>query len=259
MAIRERLASLPVREIGLLAIVAVGFGLGFGVVGWATAPLVGSAAAPAPTSRAHAVSAVPVEAGTPEASDPGAGDPGAIDAVAPTAEAGETTPAGDVATPAADASERERADPSLVEALRERHLTLPVEGIDREALYDSFDDPRSGGRTHRAIDIMAPRGTPVFAVEDGTIAKLDDDQGGGGTVVYQYDPERRFVYYYAHLESWAEGLEEGARVGRGQVIGYVGTTGNAPPGAPHLHFAITVLDEEGRWWGGVPIDPFGLF
>lgn len=241
------LASLAAtRETGLLLLVALGFGLGFGVAAWATAPLVEPE--PAPASRS---SVVP---GAPSATAPASGEA----ADPPEREA---TPAGREAESASDPSEvgpGPRLGP-LVAELREKHLTLPVEGVERDALYDSFDDPRSGGRTHEAIDIMAPRGTPVFAVEDGTIARLDDSQGGGGIVIYQYDPDRRFVYYYAHLETWVEGLEEGDRVGRGQVIGYVGTTGNAPPDAPHLHFAITVLDERGRWWGGTPIDPFGLF
>lgn len=259
---RARTGSLRSREIGLLAVVALGFGLGFGVVAWATAPLAEPGDAPA--SRARAVPAIPA-GGTLAAGDAESAGPAGVGAARSETgadEASETTPTSAVAEPADDAAERKPPDPELpplAAAIRARHLTLPVEGVDRDALYDSFDDPRADDRTHHAIDIMAPRGTPVFAVEDGTIAKLDDDQPGGGIVVYQYGPERRFAYYYAHLEAFADGLDEGARVGRGQVLGYVGTTGNARSDAPHLHFAIFAMDEDGRWWDGTPVNPFGLF
>lgn len=143
--------------------------------------------------------------------------------------------------------------------LESRELLLPVRGVEPTDLYDSFDDPRGGGRVHEAMDIMAERGTPVYAVEDGRIARLDPLQRGGGTTVYQLDPDERFVYYYAHLERFADGLEEGVRVERGQVIGYVGSTGNAAAHAPRLHFAIHRATEPDRWWEGEAINPFGLW
>jgi murein DD-endopeptidase MepM/ murein hydrolase activator NlpD len=122
-------------------------------------------------------------------------------------------------------------------------------------LVQSFSDPRGTARHHEAIDIPAPRGTPVLAVEDGTIARLFYSQAGG-TTIYQFDPSERFCYYYAHLDRYAEGLAEGQEVSKGQVIGYVGVSGNAPKETPHLHFAIFRLTSAKRWWEGTPIDPF---
>jgi murein DD-endopeptidase MepM/ murein hydrolase activator NlpD len=141
--------------------------------------------------------------------------------------------------------------------LRQRVLTLPVQGIDSDDLTGSFDDKRGEGRRHEAIDILAPRNTPVLAVEDGTIARLFTSKAGGLTV-YQFDPGSTYAYYYAHLERYAPGLKDGTRVRRGQVVGYVGTSGNAPPDTPHLHFAIFKLADKKRWWEGTPIDPFAI-
>jgi murein DD-endopeptidase MepM/ murein hydrolase activator NlpD len=143
-----------------------------------------------------------------------------------------------------------------VEALRGRGLDVPVEGIDRDDLHDTFSDRRGIGRKHEALDIMAPRGTPVVAVEDGTVVKLFLSQGGGGITIYQFDPSMRYSYYYAHLDRYATGLKEGQSVRRGQVIGYVGSTGNASPNAPHLHFGIFRLTPERQWWKGEPINPY---
>jgi murein DD-endopeptidase MepM/ murein hydrolase activator NlpD len=147
----------------------------------------------------------------------------------------------------------EMLDEVAVEELRQRRLSVPVSGVERRALTGSFDEQR-GTHKHEAIDILAPRNTPVVAVEDGTIARLFFSEAGG-TTVYQFDPAVRYVYYYAHLERYARGLTEKGRVVRGQVIGYVGTSGNAPTGTPHLHFAIFKLTEQKRWWEGAPIDP----
>lgn len=146
-------------------------------------------------------------------------------------------------------------DGAIVERLRERRLTVPVQGIDASRLVQSFDDDRGGSRKHEAIDILAPRHTPVVAVEDGTIARLFSSKAGGITI-YQYDPAERLVYYYAHLERYADGLTEGGAVRRGQVIGFVGTSGNAPPNTPHLHFAIYEMTDRKRWWEGRPVDPY---
>jgi murein DD-endopeptidase MepM/ murein hydrolase activator NlpD len=110
-------------------------------------------------------------------------------------------------------------------------------------------------RRHEAIDILAPRGTEVLAVEDGEIAKIFTSDAGGLTL-YQFDPSETFVYYYAHLDSYAPGLKEGMRLRKGDVVGTVGTTGNAPKNTPHLHFAIAKLDPDKRWWGGTALDPF---
>ena len=114
-----------------------------------------------------------------------------------------------------------------------------------------------GGRQHEAIDILAPRNTPVKAVEGGKIARLFFSKAGGITV-YQFDPTEQYCYYYAHLERYADGLVEGQELRKGQVIGYVGTPGNAPKDTPHLHFAIFRLTEAKRWWEGTPIDPYDV-
>jgi murein DD-endopeptidase MepM/ murein hydrolase activator NlpD len=144
-----------------------------------------------------------------------------------------------------------------VEELRHRHLELPVQGLTRRDLHDTFDETRDGSRRHEALDILSPRNTPVLAVEDGKVAKLFLSKPGGLTI-YQIDPTSTYAYYYAHLERYADGLKDGDRVERGQVIGYVGTSGNAPPGTPHLHFAIFKLTDEKRWWKGIAIDPYPI-
>jgi murein DD-endopeptidase MepM/ murein hydrolase activator NlpD len=127
--------------------------------------------------------------------------------------------------------------------------------VTRDALRRTFRERRGGDRQHEAMDIAAARDTPVLAVEDGTIAKLFLSKPGGITI-YQYDPGETYAYYYAHLARYADGLRERARVERGQVIGYVGTSGNAPPDAPHLHFAIFRLTPQKHWWQGTPLDPY---
>jgi murein DD-endopeptidase MepM/ murein hydrolase activator NlpD len=141
--------------------------------------------------------------------------------------------------------------------LSQRELTVPVLGLRREDLRDSYPDRRGGGRIHEALDVMAPRGTPVRAVEDGRIAKLFDSVPGGLTI-YQFDPTETYCYYYAHLDRYAPGLEEGDEVTRGEVIGFVGSTGNAADDAPHLHFAIYILPLEKQWWEGEPINPYPI-
>jgi murein DD-endopeptidase MepM/ murein hydrolase activator NlpD len=144
--------------------------------------------------------------------------------------------------------------PDAISELRERKLTLPVKGLKKSDLRDSFHAKRSN-HIHEAIDILAPRNTPVLAVEDGTIARLWKSPAGGITI-YQFDPHKKYEYYYAHLERYANGLKEGDEIERGEVIGYVGTTGNAPPNTPHLHFTIFRLTDEKRWWEGTPINPY---
>jgi len=149
---------------------------------------------------------------------------------------------------------RTAADPPA--ELRERGLAFPVEGASGP-MTDSFDDPRGSTRRHHAVDIMAPRGSPVHAADAGTIVKLANG-GAGGITIQQLDSTDRYCYYYAHLQGYAPGLREGQSVVRGEVIGYVGTTGNAPPSAPHLHFAISRVDERKDCWGGTPINPYSL-
>ncbi|WP_394694836.1 M23 family metallopeptidase [Pseudoxanthomonas japonensis] len=141
-----------------------------------------------------------------------------------------------------------RTDPSGI-------LLIPVQGVQATALVDTFTDARSQGRSHDAIDIMAPAGTPVLAVADGHIEKLFTSERGGLTI-YQFDPAGRLAYYYAHLQGYAPGLAEQQQITRGQLLGYVGSTGNASPDAPHLHFAIFELGPEKRWWEGTAINPY---
>ena len=139
-----------------------------------------------------------------------------------------------------------------------RPLAMPVAGIDPSTIHDNFDEMRGGStRRHDALDILAPRGTNVLATDDGTVKKLFNSVPGGLTV-YQFDPDERYCYYYAHLDAYAPGLHEGQSLRRGDLVGYVGTTGNAPKETPHLHFAITRLDPDKRWWTGTAIDPFPL-
>ncbi|HTG35829.1 MAG TPA: M23 family metallopeptidase [Thermoanaerobaculia bacterium] len=141
--------------------------------------------------------------------------------------------------------------------LVERDLLVPVQGIPRTGLLDTYDDARGQGRVHNAIDIMATRGTPVLATEAGRIAKLFTSNLGGLTI-YQYDPTETYCYYYAHLDRYAPGLKEGDPVSRGQVIGYVGSTGDASPEGPHLHFEITRLHADKKWWQGDAINPYPI-
>jgi murein DD-endopeptidase MepM/ murein hydrolase activator NlpD len=144
----------------------------------------------------------------------------------------------------------------LADALADRDLVVPVEGVKPDQLVRSFAQSR-GERPHEAIDILAPRNTPVRAIEGGKVARLFFSKAGGITV-YQFDPTEQYCYYYAHLERYADGLVEGQELQQGQVIGYVGTSGNAPKDTPHLHFAIFRLTEAKRWWEGTPIDPYDV-
>lgn len=142
--------------------------------------------------------------------------------------------------------------------LKKRDLRLPVSGVAAKSLTRSFSDKRGSDRVHEAIDILAPRHTPVLAVEDGVLVKFFHSKAGGNTI-YQFDPASRYAYYYAHLDRYASGIKEGDKVKKGQIIGHVGTTGNAPPNTPHLHFAIFRLTEKKQWWKGTPIDPFDVW
>ena len=136
-------------------------------------------------------------------------------------------------------------------------LLIPVAGVAAGQLSDTFNDTRDGTRRHEALDIMAARGTPVLAASDGTVAKLFNSVPGGLTI-YEFDPTATYAYYYAHLDHYAPGLAEGKALKRGDVIAYVGSTGNASEDAPHLHFAIFVLGPEKHWWKGTAIDPYPL-
>jgi peptidoglycan LD-endopeptidase LytH len=136
-------------------------------------------------------------------------------------------------------------------------LIIPVVGARPDQLLDTFTDARTEGRVHDAIDIPAPAGTPVVAAADGEIIKLFQSERGG-TTIYQFSPDKKLVYYYAHLQRYADGLVAGKFVKQGEVIGYVGDTGNAGPGNFHLHFSISVIPDPKRYWEGTNINPYPL-
>lgn len=207
---------------------------------------VGADPATAPASSAPPAGAMrTVETPVPAATAPGEPAPGEP---AP----GETGEAGGPSPPAASAS---AAGPKA--AVGPGGLIVPVQGIAATALVDTYTDARSEGRSHDAIDIMAPAGTPVRAVADGHVEKLFTSDRGGLTI-YQFEPSGRYAYYYAHLQAYAPGLAEGQALKQGQVIGTVGSTGNASPEAPHLHFAVFELGPEKQWWKGTAINPYPL-
>ena len=141
--------------------------------------------------------------------------------------------------------------------LRERHLLVPVAGIGADEIVDSFNERRDGHRRHNAIDILAPRGTPVLAADDGHVLRVSWNSAGGNTI-YATDSDGRVVYYYAHLDHYRESLGAGMPLVKGDTIGFVGTTGNAPRDIPHLHFQIMRMPTNGKYWTGEAINPFPL-
>jgi murein DD-endopeptidase MepM/ murein hydrolase activator NlpD len=139
-----------------------------------------------------------------------------------------------------------------------RGMAIPVAGMTMAQLQDTFDEGRSSGRVHRALDILAPRGTPVVASDSGRVLRMSFNSLGGNTI-YATDPLGRVVYYYAHLDAYRAGLASGATIARGDTIGFVGTTGNAPKDTPHLHFQVMRMPPDGKYWDGEPINPYPLF
>lgn len=136
----------------------------------------------------------------------------------------------------------------------DHQLMVPVDGVQPKDLPDTFNEAREGGRTHRATDILAPRGTPVVAAISGEVARMSQNTLGGVTI-YLTDDEKKYVYYYAHLDHYSDALTQGLKVSAGDVIGYVGTSGNAPPDTPHLHFqAMRINPGQHDWWNGTPVD-----
>lgn len=136
-------------------------------------------------------------------------------------------------------------------------LIIPVAGIKPESLQDTFTAARSAGRTHNAIDIMAPKGTPVLAAADGKIVRLFQSERGG-TTIYQLSVDEHRVYYYAHLDRYADNLHDGQTVHQGDVIGYVGNTGDAGPENYHLHFSIWNIADPKHFWDGENLNPYTL-
>ena len=147
----------------------------------------------------------------------------------------------------------------IAEALHARQLMVPVAGVSPQQVPDNFRAPRGWGvGIHGAVDILAPRGTPVLSADAGRVLRLHRNRKGGLTI-YATDETERFVYYYAHLNAYGHGIIQGTHLARGQVIGFVGTTGNADRREPHLHFQVMVRPRGGRWWKGEPIDPRPFF
>lgn len=140
------------------------------------------------------------------------------------------------------------------EYLRSRELMVPVQGVDRKRLRDTYSAPRSGGRAHLALDIVARKGTRVLSADDGIVRRVGENELGG-KVVYITDRLGRFTYYYAHLDAWKYPLKAGQEVKRGELIGSVGTTGNAPKDSPHLHFQLLRIQSAARFWDGTPVNP----
>ncbi|MBD8634960.1 M23 family metallopeptidase [Stenotrophomonas sp. CFBP 13725] len=223
----------------VMPLIAVGLVVGIGV-GWWLFDTRGDAVDIAPVDPATVI-AVPETAA--------AGVPGAVAPEAVPVAGAPPVTAPPVASPS--------AMPPPAPVASGSGLLLPVQGIQPSQLQDTFTDARSEGRVHDAIDIMAAEGTPVLAVADGQVEKLFDSDKGGLTM-YQFDPDGVHCYYYAHLQRYADGLAEKKQIKRGEVIGYVGSTGNANKDAPHLHFEIHLLGPEKQWWKGESINPYPL-
>ncbi|NIJ85707.1 endopeptidase [Xanthomonas arboricola] len=230
----------------LLMMLVVGVLLGAAGYWWLEREAPQAAVAPA-SAAAPAVTAQPDAAEAAMATS-SAAPAVAAPAVAASSPSTEVMPATNAPTAPASAADPESASSGS-------GLVIPVQGISSGQLQNTFTDARSEGRVHDAIDILAPTGTPVIAVADGTVEKLFNSERGGLTV-YQFDPNGTYCYYYAHLERYADGLAEKQSIKRGQVIGYVGSTGNADPAAPHLHFEIHRLGPEKQWWKGEVLNPY---
>jgi uncharacterized membrane protein len=211
--------------VAAIALTAVGMARGYGMRAGA-APAAGAATAPDTVAATDSTARVAVASGSSDADMPEAPEPSGNEVMTPD----------DV-------------------ALITREITMPLDGIDPTTLHSNFDERRGGGtRQHQALDIMSPRGTPIRSAASGRVLKLFTS-ANGGLLVYAADSSERFVLMYAHLDRYAPGLTDSTRLARGQIIGYVGSTGNASPNAPHLHFAIARSADVKRWSRGRAIDP----
>lgn len=181
-----------------------------------------------------------------------------IDTAAPPAETDTVvTPAASTADTTV-ASRTPLALPEDIEALKAQGMIIPVAGVQAEDLVNSFGDERGATRRHNALDIMAPRNTPALAATEGTILALHNSVAGGLSI-YMSDRSRKFVLMYGHLDSYRPGLAVGHSVKRGEIIGFVGSTGNAQPLAPHLHFQVVRNEDLDDWWKGTPLNPFLIY
>jgi murein DD-endopeptidase MepM/ murein hydrolase activator NlpD len=165
-----------------------------------------------------------------------------------------------VTSPAPQPTPSQSVPPPRPVTLAEHQLlTVPVQGVARSKIVDTWGQSRANGaRVHQATDIMAPGGTPVIAAAPGTVEKLFYSNGGGGITLYVRSPDRKWSYYYAHLQDYAPGLHEGQVVAEGELIGFVGDTGNAGTGNFHLHFGMSRMGPADRWWQGEPVNPYPL-
>ena len=170
---------------------------------------------------------------------------------APSPEASGTLPGGAMPAPETPGPGADPLDTNVVRAPESSApgpLQIPVLNIRPGDLTDTFSDSRGGGdRLHEAIDIMAPTGTSIVAAAPGKVERLFKSDAGGNTI-YVRSTDGETIYYYAHLDEYAEGLKEGQRVRRGQRLGTVGSSGNANEDAPHLHFAIMQTTKDAEWW-----------
>jgi murein DD-endopeptidase MepM/ murein hydrolase activator NlpD len=153
-------------------------------------------------------------------------------------------------------AERAASEPASTSPTAAMHLMMPIAAMKPSSVSDTFHDMRDG-HEHEAVDIMAARNTPVKAVAEGNVAKLFTSKEGGLTL-YQFDNSGQYAFYYAHLDHYANGVKEGTLLHAGDVLGYVGTTGDAPPDTPHLHFAVFKLGPDKKWWQGTALDPLPM-
>ena len=215
------------------------------------APAVAAASAPAPDTAA--MGAAPAASAAPGADAPaGTAAPTEMSNLSSAASARPAAAASGQKTSMQLPQARDPGDRQGARLLAQRSLLVPVAGIAPERIADNYEQGR-GSRKHEATDILAPAGTPVVAVDDGRIAKLFTSKAGGLTI-YEFDVPGQLAYYYAHLQRYADGVREGMAVKRGDVIGYVGSTGNADAGTPHLHFAVFRLGTPAKWWQGEPVN-----
>lgn len=164
-----------------------------------------------------------------------------------------------VPTPLDVPAQQAATAPTPLGAWQHPPLIVPVQGITRDKIVDTWGQSRANGaRTHQATDIMAPGGTPVVAAAPGNVEKLFYSEGGGGITLYVRSPDRQWGYYYAHLQRYASGVVEGMPVRAGDLLGYVGDTGNAGTGNFHLHFAMACMQPGDGWWKGQPVNPYPL-
>ena len=243
------------RQIGLVLVITLGALVGWMARGWFEAANAVPTDVPW-TREASPVAASRTTAAAVTVSDLLAEDPSPAGPVELAVPAEVLAPIATVTATMMPSETVSEVAPLILDPGVPRPIIIPVAGVDRSAIRDMFGDGR-GDRRHEAIDIMAPRGTPVLAADDGVVKKIFTSVGGGLTI-YEFDPDERFCYYYAHLDRYADGLREGQRLRRGEIIGYVGSTGNASKDAPHLHFALIRLDADKRWWKGTYVNPYPL-